>query len=1426
MRILSAIDAPLADEHVIGTDPQLRPELPGVWRRRINPFTGRALSDRALTAEQKARAGIQRLRGQSVTAGVIAGLDMVAEPDGFGQRPDRVQLQLLPGSGLTAAGEDIVVAAPRRLRLADLPVRARVDQLDAIAAGDPAGGTPTTTGVLLPRRIGPAFGTLLAAPAATDLPRVAVLVAEPITATILAVARDTCPPDPRDDPYDDLQRVDGCRLVLDFWPAELAGGAGPDYAQPPPGALRRNRLAERVFTAEARFGPDGLHPWEALGVPLALLAFDAGWRLDFVDRAVVVRLGGQPRPRTAPVALGGTPMLWQARLAQLVEHLGALPDLDPATIRAALRHLPPVGVLPASLVDLATKRQFLFPPGFALSAAPVPLGELELALRGSAGLAPLDLEAAEEVELLVPVPDRAYEPGLLRTAEVDPAFARAVARYTADRTEWLVRREIVRRRRDLLQDAVTGERPAWPATDAAPHEVLPDPAGRAPIGCTRFRRLPATAAQARTQMLLRAGSTLAMRKGDRLFLHVRAGAGVTGFAIRTGANTATSGGGGLSHAVYWGAPAGLVIATGDAQIAQRRQGNVPEAGAWTRLEVLAAARWTANGGTLEDLALDGFEVSAIGGTLDWGPVGRLSADGMEATWIADDAPPGSDLTETGRSGPGWTQLPAEAADQPVEADFGTEEAGGVRTILAADAFRARWPQPFLAAEMQRLQDTGLDRFIADAEARLRATNDRIDLGFVRAQADIYRLRQLVLGGDAAARLVTSPALAGIATREESARARSEDLAGFLKAAWQTSPTRDPDDPLEPQPRPKTPPTAGGGGTTAPREDPRPGVAIPNPILTLNQPLIATNLSFVATQAATTQRFASIAGIVAGFGTRGIEAADIRGQLPLIGRVERTASVAERLAPPPAIEAQRYALEGKMAIIAAVAELTGANGAPATGIALGDLPAPGFKFRDKTERPSLAEVIEDLKRPRDRVTVDEDDVKEGLHEATFFTAGAAALDNGIAILRHIEGRAELYARLIADAKALRSELGGRIGAADARLRTIAVEVEEARHDLGVAAALLAEETERVAALNAKRRAVLAANVTAIAYRRARQADRALVTPTAPSVPALAPAPAAACLDAHEDAPEEIRDYVALFRDAPVAWFPHVSRRLLLLDRLDAARAALATVRLRAAILPVVAPPPPALPKLLGVVQGVLAAQRAVLEPRRLEAVQLDLSIMATLDLSGVRRLVGERASLGDLASGEHNRPELARRAAEELESIARVAGCLHAALGEAAPAIRLGWAELLSGFDEPAPLATLAGLPEWSEQPIALRRTQQGLVDWLFSRVDRAIPRAEAAMNELVRVCLLLAAHAPVDRVIPARLVAPVTVRPGVRLDLALDVKAARIGMTALLRDAEARPVGTAIVEDLADGVARARILKGLTPSAVTLAAGLRVELTA
>jgi len=91
--------------------------------------------------------------------------------------------------------------------------------------------------------------------------------------------------------------------------------------------------------------------------------------------------------------------------------------------------------------------------------------------------------------------------------------------------------------------------------------------------------------------------------------------------------------------------------------------------------------------------------------------------------------------------------------------------------------------PFLAEDFATLDDSGLDGFIAALTARLQATNDALDLGFTRARADIYRVRQYVLGADAASRLVTSPTLADIAVREDSARAKSDQIRDFVTAAY-------------------------------------------------------------------------------------------------------------------------------------------------------------------------------------------------------------------------------------------------------------------------------------------------------------------------------------------------------------------------------------------------------------------------------------------------------------------------------------------------------------------------------------------------------------------------------------------------------------------------------------------------------------------
>jgi len=1433
VKIVSTIDRPLADEHVIAVDPPLMPQLDAVWRRRINPFTGRALSDRALAAEQACSAGIQRLRGQNLTPGIISGLDLLLEPGAIGALPDDALVQILPGYGLAASGEDITVSTPRRIALGKLPVHARADILNAIATKQPAPKTSEPKGKdtlppLLPRRIGPALGTLIGVKAATALPRVMILVAEPVTATIEARPRDTCPPDPRDDPYDDLRLIDGVRLVLVAWPSELTATGIPDYALPSPGSDRRNRVAYRVFDVERARAPGALHPWESIGVPIALVGFTDDWKLDFVDRAAVVRLGGQPNPRT-PLTMGsGSPLLWQARVSQFVEQIADLDSLTADALTAAFRELPPVGFLPASVIDLAARRQDFFPPGFSLSASPIPLEHLDFAVGQSAGLAPINLAYPDALELLVPVPERVYEPGLLETAAVDPAFARAMARYIDDRSDWLIRRELLMRRRDLLIDGVTGNRPSHAMLPLA--EALPYPSERAPVTATRFRRIQ-SGGTVKSHQLTNAGSSLVFAKGDRAFVWVRVVPGTlpTGLSIRFSVL------GGFGPVVFWGSSSGLPVAIG-ANPGPFDMGDLPQTGVWTRLEASADIAWLPSGVPLAGSVAKGVELTQNNGIVEWGPIGKIDADGNETIWIADDAPPASVLSTGGTSG--WAQTSATIGDPPVEGDFGTTEADGIRTANALARFRARWSQGFLDRDFIDLTEAGIEGFTAAIEARLRITNDAIDLGFVRARADIYRVRQYLLGGDAASRLVTSPALADLANRDESARATSEGLAAFLKTAYKTDFLRDEDNPLETQPARGRTESAVDPKARKKEEKPAPSALFLNGLAISQYSFTSNVMSYqVASQAVSTTQAAKAQASYSAISWSQVSKAlpqysiaasavqmsayrptDVQAQHPVPGMVERSLSIAERLRPAPAVEAHAYAIAGKYAVVNAIAGLIGdpLTGDGRTGIALGDLPAPGFTNMKGDPPPprkggSIGEVILDRVKTGDNVEYRDDDertAQNSRHEADYFASAVRAIDNTVALMRLVEGRIDLYNQLLADARSVREEMLGQVAGIDARLRVIAVELEEARHDVSVATALLAEERDRVQTLNARRKAILDANVKAIVFRRPRRADRSHAIPVAPAVAALMESPVTACLREHENVPEELREFTALFREAAVAWFPGVRAQLALIDRLDAARRALVAVRVRAAnpfLLQYTPPSNP--PVMLAAIHTAIAAQRTLFDARRVTALDIDVAGAASSQLSSAIVALAQHASLADMIAGDHQRAVLSRMAASEVEGLAQVAGCLHASFGETPPILRLEWAELLSEFDRPAPLSNLAGLPGWHDLPIALRRTQQGFVDWLFSRIDRSIAPAEAAVNELVRICILLAAHAPVERIIPARLVAPAPARIGVRLDLAIDVGIARIGMTVLVRGADQQSVAQAVVDDIGDGLARARIVK-------------------
>jgi hypothetical protein len=574
---------------------------------------------------------------------------------------------------------------------------------------------------------------------------------------------------------------------------------------------------------------------------------------------------------------------------------------------------------------------------------------------------------------------------------------------------------------------------------------------------------------------------------------------------------------------------------------------------------------------------------------------------------------------------------------------------------------------------------------------------------------------------------------------------------------------------------------------------------------------------------------SIASFAKTFDTGLFGARDVRRQIPIAGLVERTVSVAERLRPQPAVQALEYALASKAAVVATLSGLaTGVAGRPA-GIALGDIPMAGFRKKAATgETPTLADLLADRRLPLAEQLFEDADTLPGSgqkHEADYFTAAVQAIDNSIAIMRLVEGRVALFEELAASLRGLKAEISASADEAAAYLRSVDVEVAEARHDLGTAERLREEERARVTAVNSRRAAILETHVHAIAWRRARAADVRDEVPLIEVASGLAPNPVVACRREHEEAPDEIHDYVQLLREVPVSWFPAIAAMVRRIQQLDSAHSAIRTM-LERAIVPrhlAAAVEVTSANRFLKGVQNAMVAGRRIVESRRAAVATLDFARIPMLSLTEAQTQLGAMATIGDLIAGTHRQPALTRAANEEIDAIATIAGCLHESFGEVPPIVRLGWAETLSEFDRPAPLANLAGLPGWGEVPIELRRTLQGFVDWLFSRINRADQAAEDAINELVRISLLMAAHAPVDKIIPAHLIAPAPARIGSKLFLALDITRVRKGMMTLVRDDHDRIISRAVIDDIVDGRAQATVTQVAT-AITTFTPAMRFQL--
>lgn len=812
---------PLPGETALGVAPPLALRVPpGQAVKRARFATGRVLTPQVLQDEQQARSQCCAALQQALASGVVRGFETPYSQGAEGG----ALIDVAPGLGL-AGGEDLVLPAPVRLPAALLPVaresleRSGPDWSPADRLAWPQDGQGSLSG--LARQF-----------AGRGLPPVAVLLARPIRLlrNLTPTPAGACQDDP--DPLQErLALEDALRFEWVLWPAR-------DHALPPGGPAWRNRLAWRVFDLETARQP---LPWQALGLPIALAAFDdleAG-RLAFLDRQAVVREGGGLRARSplfhfgthAGLGAGLDEPLAQAQVLQLAEHLAELPAEALAAERLVqhFERLPPAGLLPPGVVDFTTARQTVFPATWSVSARPITDDMVEPLLAESAPLAALNLSRDEQVELLVPVPAAQYDPELLKLSEpVDPLFRITLVGLEDRRARALRERAGWQHRADVLAHAISGLWPEHPAQD--PDGLSDEQGDGLSLNAARFFPRVHTGGSARQNLLETHGfdsaqDTLVLVPGDSLFVYVEVDCGepvhwlMLQPLLRSPLPAANPNAPDAATVVagpifWWNDPeVGEPVLPNISSKALRQGGTLPGRldpvgqTLWLRLEVAQAALAgnTAGNVTLEGLVF-GTQCGAEGAVVHWGHAGALRA-GRECHWLADTLPQGARLTPSlgglatadGSADAPWTWVDRRSADEPVPAleGFGVDPVLNTHELSDVSSLQARAQgNPALQELLQnvvlvpptgratnlRALDLGLTALLERLDRKSSVSNDLVEFGFLRSRVDLYRLRTRLLGADEADRLLSSPAVADLVKRSESSYATDQQLTAYLAAA--------------------------------------------------------------------------------------------------------------------------------------------------------------------------------------------------------------------------------------------------------------------------------------------------------------------------------------------------------------------------------------------------------------------------------------------------------------------------------------------------------------------------------------------------------------------------------------------------------------------------------------------------------------------
>ena len=1381
---VTPIDNPVDGEWLLDVKPVMAPETDSGWHRRLQYFTGRSLSHTALIAEQSGRTGRQTLMGQSVSKGIITGLD-VRKSD------DAKQFHISPGMGLVLTGEDVFVPRSLRVDAHDIRVYAPVDLLP-----DSSDSTTPGSEVLLARALGPTLGELIDDGIA--IPRVGILVLQAVAVDIKGSdeERDPCEEDANNDAFENWQVADAFRLIYYAWPSDYLTLPSPSIPETTISQKSwQNRIAYQIFEKEKTVS---WHPWDELGVAIAIAGFDEAWNIHFVDRHAVARDGGKPRHRKLLDDSFGSPFLWQARVQQFNSQISELSYIHASEFNEALgfvdetarqayfketiqdisesfRYLPPVGMLPKQALNFETWESYFFQSAYQVEVVAVPLEQLDVVLEASASLEPFHINEVDRVRIAVPVPQVWYEPGLLETEIENPIFQQVIDAFSMVRAKLLDRRQEVREKISALNKALTADELSFPTPDPDALEenesdwhyyitsTPDDNWAEADFDDSDWTLNPPLVTAANQMILCR--KRIEIENVEKFVADI-------GIKIDGNYDIYING----IHAIVFGGPSPDEEALNSLIFPPHMLENFHEGE-----NIIAIRVYDINNFNSQlELRLIWQYLEDTFGTTGGIPYRSKSLDDL-AGWLQSSQMASSLMDTRDKE---WYDIVNE-----------------ILVIINAN---------------------GLEKFVTDLQAMVNSADDTINLKFLKIQTDIYRLRQLMMGNDDSSRLATSPILASIA-HGETALGTKEDLKTFynklkvdagiilgnsstggLNSGSDLIALRSTDSKIEK--RRAFDVSAGMIDISAGGVDIRDKVSdnrIEVQASTGKEYVVSQDILYQA--ADTTPSYDWI-----------FQQQAIIGWIPQI----RTTTVAERLKLPPSVEAKNAAVATKYATIQEILELD---------MYTDNISVPGFLDADGNEIFQTFEKIgendgelaaEVLSGLHDKVNVDA--TKEGgekaltdADEAAYYSAAVRALENASSMLRLVEARVNSYRKIILKSLDYQTEIREDIALAKKRLATLAVDVAEARYDVSVSKALLEEELERVAIINARRKKILAKYVPYLSFYRPRVVDSLQDTPAHPLNPVFTATPVPTCLNANIEAPEELGAMMEILKDAPLKWFTNADAVLDKLNKDKQQKDLLSHSKSYANQ----SKTPTTVNASLGLggnnianaLYQSISGMYQVVATHMQATAMMDLSLVNQQSWKKNKQTVKDTVSIRDIIDSKHGNSSVAKELSQLLDDISSIATCLYQNFSHTPARVRLEWSEKLSQYDKPVNLRNLTSLPRWSEIDYLDRQEMQTYVDWLHNQIDASQVKATAIVNDIVRVCLLLSSHSPVNKIISGNIKNSKSVKVGDHFDVIINPATVFIGMEVFVYN-QNQPILNAVVSDFMEGEVSAKVVSTTTPT--------------